>query len=368
MSVRRALLLTCTWFAASRLLIAAIGLVGVATFVDQHAMVVEGPAALSLDHVWHKWDVLWYERVALHGYISAPDDLQGQATAGFFPLYPLTVRAAMQVVPWLSFFWTGTLLSNLFTCAALALAVLYLTEGLQDAQRLLLVMATAAGSFYFSIPYTEGLFLFLIVAVIILSRRNYVLLASVLCGLAAVTRVHGLGLIAIPFFKCATDPALTSGRRALRLVAVVAVAAIPFLFYLAYLREAQGSAEAFIARQAMWDNQSPYPLKAIVGLYVSPRRLSGWLHGAMWFSYVALLARYWRRLPLGEAMFCAAALLISTQQETFHGIYRYVAPLVPLALCLARDDEQVRGVVVGLNIAIATIMILAFVTNNRLAV
>ncbi|MEO8070392.1 MAG: hypothetical protein ABI652_03250 [Acidobacteriota bacterium] len=368
MAFRRIVLSSVVWLAGSRLLIALIGLVGVATFVDQHTLAIGGPLALDLEAVWRKWDVLWYERIAVHGYAWQVDDVKGQAVAGFFPLYPLTVRVVMRVLPTLSFFWAGVLLSNALTLTALTLAVRFLTTGVTEARRLLLVMTTAAGSFYLSIPYTESLFLVLIVSVMILTRRRYYLLAAVLCGLAAVTRVHGLALIAVPGVACLIDQSIPPRRRFGRLAAMAAVSAIPFAFYMADLREVQGSAEAFIARQALWDNQLPYPLKAIVGFFTAPRRLSGWLHGAFWFSYLALLIRYWRQMPLGEAIFCAGALLISTQQETFHGIYRYIAPLVPLALGLSRDRDEVRGAVVAMNLVFGTIMILAFVINNRLAV
>jgi hypothetical protein len=108
---------------------------------------------------------------------------------------------------------------------------------------------------------------------------------------------------------------------------------------------------------------------AIAGFFVFPRRLSGWAHGAFWFLSVGLLVRYWKKLPLGEALFCAGALLISTQQETFHGIYRYVAVLVPLTLALADDErDDLRATIVAINLVFGTIMILAFVTNNRLVV
>jgi len=67
-------------------------------------------------------------------------------------------------------------------------------------------------------------------------------------------------------------------------------------------------------------------------------------------------------------VFCAGALLISTQQESFHGIYRYTMPLVPLAIGLSDDTPTVRTAVMVINLIFGTIMILAYVTNNRLTV
>jgi hypothetical protein len=42
--------------------------------------------------------------------------------------------------------------------------------------------------------------------------------------------------------------------------------------------------------------------------------------------------------------------------------------LVPLTLSLADDRDDLRAAIVGINLVFGTIMILAFVTNNRLVV
>jgi hypothetical protein len=123
-----------------------------------------------------------------------------------------------------------------------------------------------------------------------------------------------------------------------------------------------------VNRQALWGNAFPYPLKAIVGLAQYPTRIPAWIHGAFWGLYVWLLIRYRRSMPAGEWLFCFGALLISTQQESFHGIYRYMLPLVPLVLALARDRSEVRQTVIGINIAVGVLMVLAFVALRRLAV
>lgn len=356
------------WLLASRAVIAAIGVIGAATFLDQRSSTVAGPLALHFDAVWRKWDVLWYERIALHGYGWHLEDIKGQAVAGFFPGYPLLVGLVLRVLPRASFFWTGLAASNLFTAAALALAVEHLTTSSTHARRFLLVMATAAGSFYLSIPYTESLFLLLVVATIVLTRRGAYLAASATAGLSAVTRVQGLALFAVPLIACRLDESRPLPARFARIAAMALTFAVPVAIYMTFLHHVQGSAEAFIARQELWDNALPYPFKSAVGLVLHPLWLSGWLHAGYWIGCVVLLVRYWRRLPLGEALFCAGALLISTQQESFHGIYRYAVPLVPLSLALADDRREWRDPIVMANVIFGVIMILAFVTWNRLAV
>jgi hypothetical protein len=367
-SGRHAVLTALGWLTFTRAVVLTLGFVGVATFVNHHTLVIEGPAALSPSAVWHKWDALWYERIAIHGYRYQLDTPQGQAMAAFFPLFPVTVGLLLSILPFASFFWVGSLFSTACTLAASVLTVRAWSPDRAHAHRLLLVLLGSAGSFYFSLPYTEGLFLLLAVGTLLLTRRGHYVPAGLLAGLAAVTRVQGLALIAVPVVACWLDKTMPSERRAARIALSGALFAMPVAAYLLFLADVQGSAQAFVERQAMWNNAFPYPLKAVMGLVEFPRRVQSYLHGGFWVLYVALTVRYARRLPVGEVLFCLGALLISTQQETFQGIYRYTAVLVPIALGLADDRADVRAAVVAINLIFGTVMILAFVTNNRLAV
>jgi hypothetical protein len=369
LSPARAWTATLSWLVLTRAVIAAIGFVGVATFVNHHTLAIDGPVALDYQAVWHKWDARWYERIALHGYRYPPEDLQGQGTAAFFPLYPVTVGVLLRVVPFMSFFWLGTIVSAVCSAVALALAVRHFTRDGSHALQLLVLTTASAGSFYLTLPYTEGLFLLLVVLVLITTRRRRWLIAGALAGLAAVTRAHGFALLAVPAIACLLDRTSDRRTRGIRLAALSALFAVPVAVHMLYMVDVQGSAHAFVERQAMWNNPIPYPFRAVVGLlFAHPRRVQAWLHGGFWLLYLILLVRLARRMPPGEALFCLGALLISTQQESFQGIYRYITPLVPLTLALADERPVVRHALMALNVIVGTIMILAFVTNNRLAV
>ena len=74
------------WFLASRLVIAALGVVGVASFATlgpdgRTGTVVDTPAALDPINVWHKWDAIWYEQIAEHGYGYEVGTPRGDAAA-----------------------------------------------------------------------------------------------------------------------------------------------------------------------------------------------------------------------------------------------------------------------------------------------
>jgi Mannosyltransferase (PIG-V) len=371
------------WFLASRLAILALGAVGVATFTNQRALAsclsdpasiscsqlaAQGAAALNPKTTWLKWDAEWYERIASHGYAYERDTPQGQAAAGYFPFYPLVVRAVWTLAPGLSFFWVASLFSNIVTFIALLLLARALVPARSDLQQVLAVLMTSAGSFYLSIPYSESLFLLLVIGVLIATQKRQYELAGLLAGISATTRVHGLALVAVPAVASWLDLRLPTAQRRTRAAVAVALFALPVAAYFVYLSSVQGSWTAFVARQELWDNPAPYPLRAFAGFVEFPRRITNWLHGGFWFLYAGLLWRYRKQMPPGEALFCLGALLISTQQEAFHGTYRYVVPLIPLSIAIARDRAEVRNGVIAFNLVFGTLMLLAFVTWNRLTV
>lgn len=359
------------WFVASRLLIHALGVIGVVAFAattDQDTAVSATTAAVTPALVWHKFDSIWYEQIARHGYGWELDTLKGQAAAAYFPLYPMLVRVILLAAPALSFFWTASFISNAATFIAMWLLVTQLIARDDVAARVVALTMVAAGSFYLSIPYTEGLFLLLVVATLVATRHRHYELAGLLAGLSATTRVHGLALVAVPAIACLLDSKIDYSRRGIRAAITSALFALPFAIYLIGLAKVQGSWDAFVGRQALWGNPSPYPFSAFTGVFRHPTWVEGWLHGAFWFFSVGLLIRYWRRMPLGEALFCAGALVISTQQETFQGIYRYVVPLVPLTIAMAEDRPDVRRAIVVVNIVFGVIMILAFATGQRISI
>jgi hypothetical protein len=360
------------WFLASRLVIAALGVVGVASFATlgpdgRTGTVTDTTAALNPIAVWHKWDSIWYEQIAGHGYGYQVGTQRGDATAAFFPLFPMTVRLVHAIAPSIHFFWIGALLSNIFALAALFLLARELVNE-DELSRVLALVLMSAGSFYLSIPYSESLFLLLVVATMAAARKGRYELAGLLAGAAATTRAHGLALLAVPVLACWLDRQQASALRLRRTAVALMLFAIPVVLYLMLLARDQGAWHALFSRQELWDNPTPYPLRAFLGFIEFPRRISNWLHGAFWLVYAGLLLRYWRSMPVGEAMFCAGVFLISTQQEAFHGTYRYMVPLVPLTLAISRDNPRVRHWIIALNLVFGVLMLLAFVTRNRLTV
>jgi hypothetical protein len=132
-----------------------------------------------------RWDSVWYLQVAHDGYGADP------ARPAFFPLYPLLLRALGSDVV------AGIALS--LACFAVASVFLHrLTEielGAAAAGPAVMALALFPGSLYFSMVYSEALFLALSVGAVYCARTGRWAWAGALAGLAAATRSAGLVLI-----------------------------------------------------------------------------------------------------------------------------------------------------------------------------
>ena len=139
-----------------------------------------------------RWDAAWYLSIAQSGYGG------GSSLTAFFPLYPVTVRAAAGETRSAA----ALLLAAYAVSAAAFLVALVLLHKLVElelgeryARPVLLLVAFWPASFFFSAPYSESLFLALSVGVFYAARTGRWPLAAGLCALATATRPTGLLLL-----------------------------------------------------------------------------------------------------------------------------------------------------------------------------
>jgi hypothetical protein len=152
----------------------------------------------------HQWDSNWYARIAAEGY---PEDLpwerERMAEVGFFPGYPLAVRAVAQLtgLP----VETATLVAaQLAACGVWVYVLLFLRRGrtpapLAAAAVLLLVAHPSA--FFLAAGYSESLFLCATLGFLYWSSaggRSGWLLAALYGIVMTATRIVGLPLAMVP--------------------------------------------------------------------------------------------------------------------------------------------------------------------------
>jgi hypothetical protein len=184
-------------FLAARIGLSLMSVVAVGVIEPFPPVNVPGRAGPAATPGWHnaidgteRQDAVWYLRLADDGWSG--DD----ASAAFFPLYPLTVRAVAWVLPGDTLL-AALLVSNLAFLGAL-LALFALTAdafGVRVARRAIVVAAIFPTAFFFLAPYTESLFLFLSILAFRAARHDRWSRVAVWGALAALTRSVGLLLI-----------------------------------------------------------------------------------------------------------------------------------------------------------------------------
>jgi hypothetical protein len=203
-------------FLAARIGVSLISVLAVDLIDPLDPVHVPGRIAPAATPGWHnaidgteRQDAVWYLRLADDGW-SADD-----ASAAFFPLYPLTVRVVAWILPGDELL-AALLISNLAFLGALLALFALTAEAFGDrvAKRAIVVAAIFPTAFFFLAPYTESLFLFLSLLAFRAARHDRWGRVAAFGALAALTRSVGLLLIpALLIEAVVTERGGTDGAR-----------------------------------------------------------------------------------------------------------------------------------------------------------
>jgi hypothetical protein len=329
-------------FAATRLLLVAVTLVN---------LPLQGA---TLHNEWRNWDGMWYLAISYHGYPSAI--LHYQTTLGFFPLYPLLVVGLAHVIGGAHVI-SGAIIA-LLTGLASTLLLERLTRrwwGEEAARRAVLFYCLFPGSIVFSMAYTEGLLLTLVMGCLLALEQRRWALAGLLAGLS--TAVEPVSFAIVP--ACAVVAALElrrhgwrdpQARRALLAPLLAPLGAVAFG---AYLWIHTGSPFAtFIAQHDGWDeHSSPLALWfTFHHLFEEVIHLGPILHTGINLNYVAGLAgaaflvwgcvRLWQAratVGAGVLVWTAGVALLTVTSEQTPPNPRMLICAFPAVLVLARN-------------------------------
>lgn len=313
-----------------------------------------------------RWDALWYLQIAHSGYRSLQD-------TGFFPLYPLLIR----IVSWPlhSPAAAGIAVSMVATFVGLVIVhrLTALELGARPARTAVQLLAFAPFAFYLSAVYTEGVFLALSAGTFYAARRGRWELAGLAGGLAALTRVTGVLLLAPVLLLYLYGPRADgapllrrSGSRPLwsllrpryRLDAralwslLIPAGLAAFCVYTAL--RGFGLTATFRAQHIYWQHQFKGPFagawdglvaawheaKALLSGNTGPAyRTPAILQlGVLAASVVALVGLF-RRLPAAYGTYVLLGLLIPLSSPTvgdpLRGLDRYASMMFPLFMWLA---------------------------------
>ena len=284
---------------------------------------VPGREAPPATQGWHnaidateRQDAVWYLRLADEGWST--DD----ASAAFFPLYPLTVRAVAWILPGDDLL-AALLVSNLAFLGAL-LALFALTaeafgEGI--ARRAIVVAAIFPTSFFFLAPYTESLFLVLSILAFREARHDRWGRVAVFGALAALTRSVGILLVPALLLEAIRghtggDRGRAGGRRALapRIAGAAAIATGPLCWF-GWWGIVHGNWLAPLDAQGFWGRELQPPWVSI-GRAVE----FAWSYQSYWLLDLTIVG-----LAIAGLALALPALRAS---ETFYGAMSLLLPLV----------------------------------------
>lgn len=207
---------------------------------------------------WHnaidgtdRWDAGWFEGIAREGY--DPND----ASAAFFPGYPLAIRAVATALP-VGEPGAAILVSNAaFLGALIVLFALTTFEfSVPMAKRTALLLACFPASFFFLSPYSESLFLLASLLCFWWARRGQWGAAAAAGVLAAATRSVGV-LLVPPLLVEAWS--VRRGDRSRAVAASLAPLAAPALYALYWLVHA-GDALRPLHAQDAWFRTMELPV------------------------------------------------------------------------------------------------------------
>jgi Gpi18-like mannosyltransferase len=184
----------------------------------------------------------------------------------FFPLYPQLISLFKNVFE--SYTISGLFISFVsFILMLFVLGKLLKEEKFKKSTiyRILLILAFFPTSFYFSVVYTESLFMLLVVLSFYLARKGNYLLAGFVAGLASYTRFIGIFLVpAIVIDYCQQEKAGLSGtiidkaRKVVKAMGFIFISSWGLIAYMFFLKKTTGDPLYFVHIQQLFSPERAF--------------------------------------------------------------------------------------------------------------
>lgn len=303
------------------------------------------------------WDVGWYTNIIINGYQKVPNTEMGsptyaQANWAFFPLMPLIMRSIYQLTQ-IPIEILGPVLNTFFFLCSLIIFGTYISKDHKKGEIYYILALYAFGiySIYFSILYTESLFLLLTILFFYLMKRKKYIEMGIVGALCSATRNIGAFLVfAVAIYYTESYLQNKEGERAsirkwfwnacLQPKLVVGVLLIPLgiFMYMLYLYSLTGDTLAFMHIQRAWWREMNNPvtifINAITNIGSTDFYLS--LFVIIWiFSIYKLFVKK----QYSEMIFSIIALLIPLS-TSITSIPRYMIGNFTVLLGLTNDIDM----------------------------
>ncbi len=320
---------------AARVALEAAGLLSIKPFV-RHPL----RRALSM---WVVWDAGHYLRIAKVGYRPHDVRTDDPLFIVFFPGYPIVVRLVTYVIR--NFVLSGLLVSFVASVAAgvLLYKLVRLDADHPEAWRAVILLFTFPTAFFLAAPYSEALFLFVVLAAVYAARTSRWVRTGLAGALATGTRVAGIALVpALAYAAFRSSPSWTVRSRRLALVGVMFVG---LLAYIAINLVVHDDPLWFLhVQRSHWYQEAVPPWEPII---TAVRKLiEGQRDSAYTLIYTSRLAAFAfaipmlvlasRRLPRMDAIYGWSGFVLVCSTSWLISLPRYLLPLYPIFMVEAK--------------------------------
>ncbi|AEI39240.1 mannosyltransferase family protein [Paenibacillus mucilaginosus] len=311
----------------------------------------------------NKFDARNYLHIAQHGYDKfSIYEKHSNANWVFFPLFPMTVKIVQKLFSFLSFEEVGVILSNVFLYLALLLLYIFSrNKGLSENKSLLLILLILIfpTSLFFSIAYTESLFLLLSSASLYFNSKKKYGLAIMMGSLSTITRTVGFVNVVYTFILLLIDKKKDWKLKDVKWFIYGILSTFPLIGYFFYMKKLTGDFFAPLHEQSInWDRKTMVPFTNVSN-YIKESYFishSGWDNGFISFlmsTAVVLVFLIYiivsRKKLIGNwhelAFFVYALLLTIIPFSSGHhltSITRYLMVVIPFYFYLIEIAEKRR--------------------------
>ena len=252
-------------------------------------------ALIALVHVWYvskyggtgwwvtdlnAWDSAWYRSIVMEGYALEPSPGRSEVNWAFFPLLPMIVRGLYQLTG-MEPYIIAMLVDTLFLMGIVIVGFVYISEtrhSYTQAAATGIIFTFGAYSFYFSIMYTEALYLLLLlITLYALEKKEYLIMGMAGAFLSATRNtgimvVFAVGVKVIMNYIEEADNEKKSFAGFLKYAfgdwkLVLGICLIPagLFAFMAYLGWKMGDPLAFVHVQVAWGGEMGNPLRVLYG-------------------------------------------------------------------------------------------------------
>jgi len=293
---------------------------------------------------WYRFDTVHYLEIAADGYTD------NSHNSAYPPLFPALIGVVNWVVP--SMMGSAMLVSNLAGIICLWLFIVLIRDQFSDstAHKAVYWLAVFPTTFLLFQPYTESLFMALLLASLITIRRKKWGWAALFAGLATLTRYQGI-LITVVFiwegFGILRQQKLLTLRR--EWVIPLAASLTPTVFFAAHLVILKYYFHAALPWEAVsfvWGEKFGWPWAGFIGtvremiadpvVELQVGRIFN-LIGALFVPVTLIATR--KKVPVAWQLlfwlFYLSSVAKLSNAGAFYSAFRYFLPIFPMYLFLA---------------------------------